>query len=237
VSPLDNALIAGIKYRSKKRTNRALAAKPPGSTLSHTEIESLHLAAMQDALPTAPGFFRKCGLTAAAGEPILSLEERMPRQVTMTTRLPFGDLPAGVEPSNMSGFSGAERALELPPRPLPSRDSLGLDQRLFVRSGYGLVLVMLDCAAAGDDLALSLALCSVLRESASLVLTDRAALLPLADALLRQSPKLGALRGSKTATPSSVAAAAAADWKRRICVFARMPSKDDSPSGIVSHIR
>ena len=215
-----------MKYRAKRRLHRLHLELDRDLELE--EVEACLLAALEDALPVLPSFFRKAGVVASASPtlgsassasaPALSAAERRPRQPAFSTRLPFGDVPDGAPIQTISGWSKQERAAELPARPLPGDDSSALDQRLLHFTALAVPFALLKPATNSDGFALSLALCAALRDAKDAAPTNRSQLLPAAQALASKLPP-AARRQKGPSAVRQLLAAAASVWKLDVRVY------------------
>jgi len=206
LSPFDAGFFAIAKLRAKKRLHRIRTAL--GRKLTLAEVEEAVGRALQDSIPTLHSFFRKAQVVDADATPLSSLE-RLPRQLALSTRLPFGDVPDGASVTNISGFSKEERLRALPARSLPGDAAAAGLTRTFVASlltselgvSYAVVAPPGDSPVSLGFLQ-SLALCAALRDAHGEASRDRAELDRAASSLLRL-PTLST--ASATATASSAA--------------------------------
>jgi hypothetical protein len=221
----DAGLIAVLKRRIEvdvhRRCNLLGVTKLPPPL-----VKDIVLRALQAVLPVVHSFWRKVGITGKSSH-LLTAEDRLPKQVTRSTRLPYGTAPEGAPVKRFSGFSDQEYAQELPPQPLPVAAGAQFER---MRTSHGAVLhALLPDTAAAAGFARSLAMCAAVRDDDYLDAASRRALRgPTADLLAKLPP-------SAVAADSfdSAAKAAAGSWKRTVAVYTRS-SRDD---GLLSHNR
>jgi hypothetical protein len=165
-------------------------------------------------------FYRKSELLPRAGAPAVQLSmQRLPRQPALSTRLPFGTAPQGVQAKALTGVTKAEREQELPPRPLPGEQS-ALDPSLLSLSTAGVPLVRCPVSGDRDGVLQSLSLCAALRVTPGAMASQRHAFAAKAKELLSGAAlsKLVA-RKRPAVTAAEALAAAAREWRFDVRVY------------------